>query len=211
LVRLVAVFEFHGELLIGLRIAPPDGLLFSRRVEAMTDLSFYAIALTVIVVILIPLYLYAKIRLGHLQSEVDSLARAQYHAWRDREVETMRMEQKSIAEREAATVLEQWKMAYETTIREDAIGRSKAVIIGKVTEHLVPYMPDFPYNPKDARFIGSPVDLIVFDGADEDDIRDVVFIEIKTGNAGLSRRQKQTRDAIECGRVVWKELRIRPE
>jgi predicted Holliday junction resolvase-like endonuclease len=38
------------------------------------------------------------------------------------------------------------------------------VTFGKVTEHFIPDLPDFAYNPKDARFLGSPVDFIVFDG-----------------------------------------------
>jgi predicted Holliday junction resolvase-like endonuclease len=62
--------------------------------------------------------------------------------------------------------LEQWQNGVETTIRADAIRKSQSVIIGKVTEHVVPYLPEFTYNPKDARFIGSPIDLIVFDGLD---------------------------------------------
>ena len=54
--------------------------------------------------------------------------------------------------------------------------KSKAVIAGKVTERIIPYLPEFRYNPKDARFIGSPIDLIVFDGLDEGDLRKIVFV-----------------------------------
>ncbi len=82
------------------------------------------------------------------------------------------------------------------------------MIVGKVTEHLVPHMPVFPYNPKDARFIGSPIDLIVFDGADEGMVRDVIFLEIKTGSSSLSPRQKQIKDAIDAGRVLWRVLKL---
>lgn len=57
-----------------------------------------------------------------------------------------------------------WVRREEKRIREDAIRKSEAVIRGKVTEHLMPYFPEFKYNPKDVRFIGTPIDLIVFDG-----------------------------------------------
>src|SRR5712664_451396 len=57
-----------------------------------------------------------------------------------------------------------WKLRYSATIREDAVQRSLAVTAGKVHEQLVPYLPEFGFNPKDARFLGSPVDLVVFDG-----------------------------------------------
>ena len=80
--------------------------------------------------------------------------------------------------------------------------------MGKVTEHMTPWIPDFPYNPTDARFIGSPIDMIVFDGSDEDKLRKIVFLEIKTNTSGLSSRQRQIRDAIEAGRVEWQEIRV---
>lgn len=101
-----------------------------------------------------------------------------------------------------------WKARHTGAIRLDAIQRSQAVTIGKVSEQLVPYLPDFPFNPKDARFLGSPVDLVVFDGLDEGAVRRVVFIEVKTGASGLSGRERQVRDAIQARRVEWTEIRV---
>ena len=57
-----------------------------------------------------------------------------------------------------------WKARYTRAVRQDAIQRSLAVTAGKVLEQLVPYLPAFPFNPKDVRFLGSPVDFVVFDG-----------------------------------------------
>ncbi len=59
------------------------------------------------------------------------------------------------------------KVRYTAIIREDAVQRSQAVTARKVHEQLIPYLPAFPYNPKDVRFLGSPVDLVVFDGLAE--------------------------------------------
>lgn len=96
----------------------------------------------------------------------------------------------------------------ETAIRADAVRRSSAVVSGKVTEHLAPYMAAFPYDPKDARFLGTPVDLIVFDGMSEDSLREIVFLEIKSGSATLSTRERRIRDAVMARRVAWKEFRV---
>lgn len=97
----------------------------------------------------------------------------------------------------------------ESEIRRDAVRRSQSVVTGKVTEHLVPLLGDFPFNPKDVRFLGTPVDLIVFDGMDDDDLLEVVFVEVKTGrSANLSTRERRIRDAIRDGRVRWEEIRI---
>lgn len=101
-----------------------------------------------------------------------------------------------------------WKLRYSAAIREDAVQRSLAVTAGKVHEQLVPYLPEFGFNPKDARFLGSPVDLVVFDGLAEGDVRRVVFLEVKTGGAQLTTRERQVRDVIEAREVVWAELRL---
>lgn len=101
-----------------------------------------------------------------------------------------------------------WRAKHAGAIRADAVARSLAVTVGKVSEQLVPYLPGFGYNPKDARFLGSPVDFVVFDGLDAGALRRVVFLEVKTGAAALSTRERQVRDAIESGRIAWDELRI---
>ena len=107
--------------------------------------------------------------------------------------------------------LEQWKSGSESTIRADAIQRSQSVIIGKVTEHVVPYLPEFTYNPKDARFIGSPVDLVVFDGLDREALDQIVFIEVKSSaSTSLTKRERLIRDAIQAGKVHWREIRLDP-
>ena len=101
-----------------------------------------------------------------------------------------------------------WKLRYSATIRDDAVQRSLAVTAGKVYEQLVPYLPEFGFNPKDARFLGSPVDLIVFDGMSVGDVRRVVFLEVKTGGAALTTRERQVRAVIEAREVAWAELRL---
>ena len=96
----------------------------------------------------------------------------------------------------------------EREVRRDAVRRSQDVTLGKVTEHLLPFLVDFPYNPRDARFLGSPIDLLVFDGLDEGgDLRSVLFVEVKTGRSSLSSRERRVRDAVRAGRVQWLELR----
>ena len=101
-----------------------------------------------------------------------------------------------------------WRLRYSAAIREDAVQRSLAVTSGKVHEQLVPYLPEFGFNPKDARFLGSPVDLIVFDGLAAGAVRRVVFLEVKTGTAPLTSRERQVREVIEAGAVAWAELRL---
>jgi predicted Holliday junction resolvase-like endonuclease len=100
-----------------------------------------------------------------------------------------------------------WKARYTRAVRQDAAQRSLAVTTGKVYEQLVPYLPDFPFNPKDVRFLGSPVDFVVFDGLSDGYVTRIVFVEVKTGAADLSTRERRIRDAVHGSRVEWYELR----
>jgi predicted Holliday junction resolvase-like endonuclease len=92
-------------------------------------------------------------------------------------------------------------------IRRDAIQRSQAVTLGKVTEHLLPFLPDFDFDPRDARFLGSPVDLVVFDGLSNGDVKRIVFLEVKTGRSALNPRERCVREAVQSRQVEWVELR----
>jgi predicted Holliday junction resolvase-like endonuclease len=111
----------------------------------------------------------------------------------------------------ANSMLQQWKISNEAIIRKDAANRSVRIVLGKVTEHLIPFSEAFnKFNPKDARFIGSPIDLIVFDGAeDRRELINIHFIEIKTGTSVLSSRQKKIKDAIQNGRVYWEIMNLK--
>jgi predicted Holliday junction resolvase-like endonuclease len=100
-----------------------------------------------------------------------------------------------------------WRARYLRRVRQDSVRQSQAVIAGKVHEQLIPYFPGFPYNPKDVRFLGSPVDLVVFDGLAAGNVERVIFVEVKTGGAVLTTRERQVRDAVKAGRVEWAELR----
>jgi predicted Holliday junction resolvase-like endonuclease len=143
-----------------------------------------------------------------LQEQVNERAQEQVEAWRSRELDELKAQMTEAAHAEAKVALERWQAEEESKIRDDAIRRSTGVVRGKVTEHLAPYMADFPYNPKDARFLGTPIDLIIFDGLYEDDIRGIVFLEIKSGSSSLSPRERLLRDAVIARRVTWQEFRV---
>ncbi len=100
-----------------------------------------------------------------------------------------------------------WRLRYTKLIRSDAIKRSQAVSAGKAYEQLAPFLPGFEFDSKDARFLGSPVDLIVFDGLSQGHVRRVVFVEVKTGQSHLSDRERQVRDVITARSVEWLEVR----
>lgn len=95
--------------------------------------------------------------------------------------------------------------------REDAIMRSRAVLGGHFTENLAPFLPDFPFLPNECRFVGKPVDFIVFRGADEKNIKEVIFVEVKSGKSQLSAHELNLKETIDNKRVRFVEYRIPEE
>jgi predicted Holliday junction resolvase-like endonuclease len=148
--------------------------------------------------------------LSDLEVQVHEMAQQKFEQFKDT---VLQVEQQRITAEQSVVAqanFERWKIEYEGLIRQDAIKKSQAVTIGKVTEHIIPFFGGiFPYNPKEARFIGSPVDLIVFNNMETDlDNISVHFIEVKTAGSALTPKQRAIKYAILNRRVEWKELRV---
>ncbi len=95
--------------------------------------------------------------------------------------------------------------------REDAIKRSRAILSGSFSEQLAPYLPDFKYNPNECKFLGKPIDFMVFKGLDEKEISEIIFVEVKSGKSNLSKTERSLRDAVKNKKVRWEEYRIPEE
>jgi len=157
--------------------------------------------LSFILGIILLLYLFQEKR-------IETRAREIFENWRHSErldLEKWKCgELERLSDEKARILFSSWKVNEEEMIRTDAIRRSQSVIRGKVTEHLFPFFPDFPYNPKDVRFLGSPVDLVVFDGLSEGILREIIFVEIKAGKkSALSRRENEVRTCVQERRIGY--------
>jgi len=95
--------------------------------------------------------------------------------------------------------------------RQKAIEQSRAVLGGKFVEQLTPYLPDFKYDPTEARFIGSPLDFVIFPGLAQGEPREVVFLEVKTGKSKLTPAERKLQKLIEAGKVRWELIQYSPE
>jgi len=82
--------------------------------------------------------------------------------------------------------------------------KSSETRLGQIAEHMVPVLEAFPYDPKNCHFLGMPIDYIVFDF----DEGKIVFLEVKTGNARESDRQKVIKNIIKSGRVFYERIRL---
>jgi len=93
--------------------------------------------------------------------------------------------------------------------RADAVKRSRSVIEGLTFEQLAPHFKEWKYGkPSDARFIASPLDYVVFSGLSENNVKEIIFVEVKTGKSQVTKRQKSVRDAIKNGKVKYELLEL---
>jgi len=95
--------------------------------------------------------------------------------------------------------------------RKDAILKSRAVLGGHFSEQLAPFLPNFKYLPTECKFMGKPIDLIVFKGMDNKEIEEIVFVEVKSGKSKITSVEKSLKKAIENKKVKWEEYRVPEE
>jgi predicted Holliday junction resolvase-like endonuclease len=92
--------------------------------------------------------------------------------------------------------------------RADAVKRSRSVIEGQVFEQLIPHFPQWNHTPSEARFIGSPIDYIVFDGMSKGQPEKISFVEVKKGKSSTSPLQNKIKKLIKEGKVEWETLEV---
>jgi predicted Holliday junction resolvase-like endonuclease len=94
--------------------------------------------------------------------------------------------------------------------RRDAARRSRGVMAGKGAEQMAPLVPAFAdrFDPAEARFLGAPIDYVVFDGLGEGELREIVLVEVKTGRSRLNANEQEVERAVAEGRVSFEVLRL---
>ena len=101
-----------------------------------------------------------------------------------------------------------WESQIEK-IKEASTNQSRSVIKGQVAEQFAPYLPDFPFKPTDCKFIGKPVDFIVFENLDSAEKTKITLVEFKTGQSTLNKHERSIKQAIENKNIFWYEYRLK--
>lgn len=83
--------------------------------------------------------------------------------------------------------------------------RSLSTTYGRITEQWFPLLGEYPYDPQEFRFLGSPVDGVQFN---EDSI---ILVEFKANKSRLSEKQKHIKKLVEDGQVYWEEFHFTEE
>lgn len=87
--------------------------------------------------------------------------------------------------------------------RQDAVKRSRNVVLWNVNEKIAPLLPDFPYHYKDLVFLWKWIDYIVFDWLSHGNLQKIIFLEIKTNSSTLNKNESMIKNCIDQKRVEY--------
>lgn len=187
------------------------------------------LAFLIIILLLVILLVHYRGKVREVLARADSIAvqKAQqlFEEWKSKEFEGLKGQleaqyNKALAERSEAlkkeyeALFERWKQEHEERIRQDAIQRSIATILGRVGEELAPLLlfRRLGVESKDVRHIGSPIDYIAFKGLSEGRVDEILFIEVKAGKTKvLTDVERAVRRAVEEKRVSFVVMNVREE
>jgi predicted Holliday junction resolvase-like endonuclease len=83
-----------------------------------------------------------------------------------------------------------------------------SVNLGKIVEKIVPSFATFAYSAGDCRALFEPIDYLVFSGlAKHGRVEALYFVDVKSGSANLTKRQKSIRDVVDAGAVEFNVTR----
>ena len=79
--------------------------------------------------------------------------------------------------------------------------RSNAVKQGLTLEQWIPISENYPWNHRNFRFLGDPIDGIQFED------NKILLVEFKSGNSRMSNKQKAIQQLVENGKVEFIEIK----
>src|SRR5262245_62108653 len=110
------------------------------------------------------------------------------------------------------------RLGFQRQIKEAtkrSVDQSRSTLKGQIAEQMAPVLPGFSYLPADARFLGDPIDYVVFNGrtnlanngSGEQEL-EIILLEVKHGQSKLTPAQRAIAKAVEEGRVRFEVAQI---
>ncbi len=120
---------------------------------------------------------------------------------------TIKNEIDSYEKNRSESFLKTWQTENEVNIRRQAIASQTREITNEIAKETKLLNESFSYNPRDIKFIGKYIDLIVFDGAADEEEVSIYFLEItKANNGSTSEYKDKVWAAINKRKFNWKEI-----
>lgn len=88
--------------------------------------------------------------------------------------------------------------------RQKAVQKSRSILLGNIHEQIVPLLPEFPYQYKDLVFLGKGVDYIIFNWLSRWELKEIIFLEIKTWWSQLNKNENMIKTCIQNKNISYK-------
>jgi len=106
-------------------------------------------------------------------------------------------------------LLAEWQINNEINIRREALALNGKQITSEIWDETSLLKDSFSFNPRDIKFIGKFIDLVVFDGAEDESEISIYFISIvKANQSSGSAEKKKVKDAITRLKYNWQEINL---
>lgn len=96
----------------------------------------------------------------------------------------------------------------EQKIRDEAIQRGRAQVPKLIKKAMDPRIVSLKYDPYDIKALLHPIDFVVFDGMNKNNMKNVVLLSRKTENSHLTILQKGISKVVEKKQYDWKVVRV---
>lgn len=96
-----------------------------------------------------------------------------------------------------------------SAIKKKSVSHSRNSILGEITEKVTPLLPEFPYHTKDLVFIGKGVDYIVFDGLSRGNLKEIIFLEIKSWTSQLNKNEAMIKNYLNNYPIRYEVLGVK--
>ena len=103
----------------------------------------------------------------------------------------------------------EWMGENEFGIRRTAILTNNSNMLSKISRELSIIKNHFPFNPKDIKFIGRFTDLVIFDGAADEQPVNIYFVDIQRQNLkGKQIFKSKVENAVRSGNYSFQEINL---
>lgn len=103
----------------------------------------------------------------------------------------------------------EWLNDNEFEIRRTAISEMNSHIVDNISKELSIVKNNFSFNPKDIKFTGRFIDLIIFDGAADEGLVNIYFVDIQRQGINSKHNFKaKVANALKNGNVSFQEINL---
>ena len=153
----------------------------------------------ILIILILSLIIYLARSNKIIQQEFQQLLEIKF--------DTLKNEIDSYEKNRSESFLKTWQTENEVNIRRQAIASQTREITNEIAKETKLLNESFSYNPRDIKFIGKYIDLIVFDGAADEEEVSIYFLEItKANNGSTSEYKNKVWAAINKRKFNWKEI-----